>query len=320
MKVFSIAKERQEKTTDSELILLAYQKWGHDCPQFLIGGFCFVIKDHQRMSYSVPGIRSGKEPCTIMMPKIFCFFHADEAFEAIQDRYRVKWEMDYRLSCMEQIIHETECTETVYQQINQLPPAFGCALIIMASLKNNTGIRLRILKTIILKQMKNMKKFPQSILRSCFLPTAVYWWNWHQDERGAGFRSIACVASAMLAEKNKKRMRLAPSNGRIRWKARQEFTLFDESEDIQAIVDFPAILNQSYWEVKEAFVTDVDQNIAILEQPYKIFQNIFGWIRFMEKSRSERLQGCFYPVHMGTIQSLTVSLTSMPKHYLIEAK
>ncbi len=37
-----------EKITDSEIILAAYQKWGEECPQHLLGDFVFVIWDENK--------------------------------------------------------------------------------------------------------------------------------------------------------------------------------------------------------------------------------------------------------------------------------
>ena len=34
--------------TDSELILMAYKKWGEDCPEYLLGDFNFVIWDEKK--------------------------------------------------------------------------------------------------------------------------------------------------------------------------------------------------------------------------------------------------------------------------------
>ena len=36
------------KITDSELILLAYHKWGEEAPKFLVGDFAFVIWDEKQ--------------------------------------------------------------------------------------------------------------------------------------------------------------------------------------------------------------------------------------------------------------------------------
>ena len=36
--------------TDSEIILLSYEKWGDECPKYLIGDFAFMIWDEQKQT------------------------------------------------------------------------------------------------------------------------------------------------------------------------------------------------------------------------------------------------------------------------------
>jgi asparagine synthetase B (glutamine-hydrolysing) len=43
-----VVRDRKSGMTDSELILLAYLKWGPETPRFLIGDFAFVIWDASR--------------------------------------------------------------------------------------------------------------------------------------------------------------------------------------------------------------------------------------------------------------------------------
>src|SRR5690606_12469293 len=43
--LLGIIKTNMSSITDSELILLAYEKWGYNCPQYLIGDYAFAIWD-----------------------------------------------------------------------------------------------------------------------------------------------------------------------------------------------------------------------------------------------------------------------------------
>src|SRR5690606_11601445 len=46
--VLALDKAFMSTTTDSELILLAYEKWGYDCPKYLIGDYAFAIWDREK--------------------------------------------------------------------------------------------------------------------------------------------------------------------------------------------------------------------------------------------------------------------------------
>ncbi len=40
-----------EKIGDSEFILAAYNKWGSECPKYLLGDFAFAIWDEKKRGF-----------------------------------------------------------------------------------------------------------------------------------------------------------------------------------------------------------------------------------------------------------------------------
>ena len=42
-----VHRDDRKKITDSQLILLAYEKWGEESPKFLVGDFAFMIWDEK---------------------------------------------------------------------------------------------------------------------------------------------------------------------------------------------------------------------------------------------------------------------------------
>lgn len=61
-----------EKVTDSQIILAAYQKWGEDCPQKLIGDFAFAIWDEREQK-----LFCARDPMGI---KPFYYYHSPRLF------------------------------------------------------------------------------------------------------------------------------------------------------------------------------------------------------------------------------------------------
>ena len=61
-----------EKVTDSQIILAAYQKWGEDCPQRLIGDFAFTIWDEREQK-----LFCARDPMGI---KPFYYYHSPRLF------------------------------------------------------------------------------------------------------------------------------------------------------------------------------------------------------------------------------------------------
>jgi asparagine synthase (glutamine-hydrolysing) len=62
----------KEKITDSDLILAAYQKWGKDCPDKLLGDFAFAIWDKQKQQLFCARDHFGVKP--------FYYYSSETAF------------------------------------------------------------------------------------------------------------------------------------------------------------------------------------------------------------------------------------------------
>ena len=63
-----------EKITDSQIILAAYQKWGEDCPQSLIGDFAFAIWDERKQKLFCARDSMGIKPFYYYYsPRLFTF-------------------------------------------------------------------------------------------------------------------------------------------------------------------------------------------------------------------------------------------------------
>ncbi|QSJ19247.1 lasso peptide isopeptide bond-forming cyclase [Nostoc sp. UHCC 0702] len=114
-----------EKITDSELILAAYEKWGKQCPERLIGDFTFAIWDQQKQVLFCARDHMGVKP--------FYYYHQPGKFFAFASEIK-------GLLCLEAVprkINEAKVgiylcqlsgfaelkPETFYQHILRLPPA-----------------------------------------------------------------------------------------------------------------------------------------------------------------------------------------------------
>lgn len=110
-----------EKITDSTLILKAYQKWGVDCPQKLIGDFAFAIWDARQQR-----LFCARDPMGI---KPFYYYCSQNTF-AFASEIKALWclpEVPKQLNELKVAYYlERFCDEqreTFYQQIFRLPAA-----------------------------------------------------------------------------------------------------------------------------------------------------------------------------------------------------
>ena len=111
----------RENISDSEIILAAYEKWGEQCPEKLLGDFSFVIWDKRNRTVFCARDHMGVKP--------FYYYHSDKFFAfsseikellclpEIPRRLNELRIGDYLMSMLE------DKTITFYQGIFRLPPA-----------------------------------------------------------------------------------------------------------------------------------------------------------------------------------------------------
>lgn len=125
-----IPHEDREAIPDSLLILLAYEKWGEQAPVYLIGDFAFVIWDERQ--HKLFGARdfSGSRTlyyyrtgtsfafCTVIHPLL----SLPGAGKALSE----PWVSEFL--ALPNRVDATDCFTTVYQSIEQLPPAHSISI------------------------------------------------------------------------------------------------------------------------------------------------------------------------------------------------
>lgn len=118
--------DRQQKLTDSELILAAYQKWGEDCPAQLLGDFAFAIWDQQNQT-----LFCARDPMGV---RAFYYYHDRHQFvfaseiKALFCLPEVPRQLnEFRLA--QYLVRDFEDREiTFYQNIRRLPAAHSLTI------------------------------------------------------------------------------------------------------------------------------------------------------------------------------------------------
>ncbi|NJO96411.1 MAG: lasso peptide isopeptide bond-forming cyclase [Pleurocapsa sp. CRU_1_2] len=116
----------KEKITDSEIILAAYQKWGEQCPEKLIGDFAFAIWNKREQKLFCARDPMGIKPFYYYhSPNIFVFASEIKALFCLSEVPRKLNELKVayylEMFCEEQ-------TTTFYQDIFRLPSAKSLSL------------------------------------------------------------------------------------------------------------------------------------------------------------------------------------------------
>jgi asparagine synthase (glutamine-hydrolysing) len=111
-----------EKITDSQLILSAYEKWGEDCPQYLLGDFAFAIWDERQQRIFCARDHFGVKPLYYHYQSGKAFYFASEikallCLPGIPRRVNEVRIADYLYPMLE------DKSITAYEGIFRLPPA-----------------------------------------------------------------------------------------------------------------------------------------------------------------------------------------------------
>jgi len=111
----------RETIPDSEIILAAYEKWGEQCPEKLLGDFSFAIHDKRKQI-----IYCARDPIGI---KPFYYYFKEGKFrwssepKAIYEDKAISKEPNLPLICLYLLNRFDEKEETLYKDIYRLPPS-----------------------------------------------------------------------------------------------------------------------------------------------------------------------------------------------------
>lgn len=291
LEIFNIDKNMWGKITDTDLILLSYEKWGNDCPKYLVGDFAFVIYDKNLNRIFCARDHVGKRTlyysldsgnfifCTLMNPILATLDKKVELNE--------RWTTDFL--ALWGVHHQTEAEETIYNQIYQVPP--GSTLEVdnidtkvrkyWNPLNDVKPLKLSSEKEYIEKFLEIYTEAVNCRLRSCKEVGVLL-------SGGLDSGSVACLAARELEKKHKrlKAFSFIPATGYIDDTPR--YQIADEREYIEEILKIHKNIDETYMNCdgKDA-VSDIEDFISTFEQPYKIVENI-NWINESCKIASEQ--------------------------------
>lgn len=291
--IFNISKESENNVTDSELILMAYEKWGHDSPKHLVGDFTFAVWNERNKELFCARDHVGSRTfyyyysdnifsfCTVMKP---LFVHFENSMDLNE-----RWITDFL--ALNGIQHEFETDETIYNGIFQLPPS--CHMIV-----NDKGIKIEKywdpLKDVKPLKLKSDYEYEEAFRKVFFEAVNCRLRSTNEVgimlSGGLDSSSIACVAAKTLSKyhKNLKGFCSVPMEDYKNNKSK--FFVPDESNEIELIKEKADNIEVSYCRSDgRNSATNIDFLINILEQPYKTVQTIY-WYNYIVEQASQN--GC----------------------------
>lgn len=287
-----ISYDRRKWMTDSQLILQTYQKWGEACPEYLAGDFAFAIWDSHKQTLFCARDHTGNRTLYYYDDdNVFAFatlirplFSVSEI--AARKKLNKLWLADFLANPA--VGHQLDPELTIYEPVVQLAPGTSRTLTQKGFSKREYW-RVEKLGEFRLKSDTEYEEAFRAVLLEAvrcrmrsIKPVGV------MMSGGLDSTSVACMAAAEL-RKTGQRLKVFSAL------PLQEYADYlppsrvaDESEYIEAVRKHTGNIDVFYdrSEGKHS-LSDVARFLALLEQPYKIVENLFWLDQLTERAGRE---------------------------------
>lgn len=276
-----VERTKQKIMPDSQLILLAYYKWGEESPKHLVGDFAYMIWDERNQKIFGARDFSGSRTlyyykdherfafCTTIMPLF--------TLPGVKKELNEQWMAEFL--AIPGMVDAIDVNSTVYKSISQLPPSHSIIL-------SNSGLNLKRYSILKMEQKLKLKTnfeyeeafrevFDQAV--SARLRTT--------GEVGAHLSggldsgTVVSFAAKSLQKNNKKLHTYSyfPDDDFEDWTPK--YAMSDERSFIKSTVQHVGNIEDNYKNFKGRHpLSEIDEWLDMMEMPYKFFENSF-WVR-----------------------------------------
>ncbi|KAB7708155.1 asparagine synthetase B [Bacillus aerolatus] len=281
---------KRNKITDSELIVLAYLKWGKESPKYLIGDFAFMIWDERKKILFGARDFSGARTlyyyndhsrfafCTIIEPLF--------KLPYIEKKLNEEWLAEFLV--IPTIVESTNINTTVYKNVNQLPPSHTIT-IKGGNVSLERYWSLGSIETLNLKSDEEYEEAFRDVfnlavtekLRTCGNVGA-------HLSGGLDSGSVVSFAAKALNKENKQLHTYSyiPEDAFTDWTP--NYYRADERPFIKETVQHVGNIKDQYLDfVGKSPLSEVDDFLGLMEMPYKFFENAFWLKGINEKAHNE---------------------------------
>jgi asparagine synthase (glutamine-hydrolysing) len=271
----------RRQISDSEIILLAYQKWGKECPKYLIGDFAFMIWDDKKRCLFGARDFSGSRTlyycknqhqfafCTVIHP-LFCL-------PFLQRELNEQWMAEYL--AIPWNFESIDPSATVYKNIGQVPPSHTISVMngrVLLSKYSTLEARERL-------QLHSNQEYEEAF-RDVFQRAVRSKLRTHRNvgahlSGGLDSGSVVSFGARILKSEDKPlhTFSYVPLKGFSDWTHKRRVA--DERPFIQSTVQHVGNIKDYYFDFEgKSPLSEVDDWLDLLEMPYKFFENTF-WLK-----------------------------------------
>ncbi|MGQ4665898.1 asparagine synthase-related protein [Metabacillus halosaccharovorans] len=277
-------KENKRKTIpDSFLILQAYQKWGEDCPEYLIGDFAFMIWDEKRQKlFGARDFSGGRTLyyysnltqlvfCTTIKPLL--------NLPTVSKDLNQEWIAEFLV--IAGMVDVADTSITPYKEIKQLPPAHSITVqngkVLLKQYNYLKGDRI----PSNLSDEEYIEAFQEVFQQAVTSRVRTHKTVGAQLSGGLDSGSIVSFAARELKKQNKQLHTFSyiPTNDFTDYTA--SHLIANEKPYIRSTVDYIGGLKDHYFDfVGKDSYSEIDSIMGHMETPYKFYVNSF-WLKGM---------------------------------------
>ncbi|MEH7299507.1 asparagine synthase-related protein [Neobacillus drentensis] len=285
-----VSRNQRKEIPDSQLILLAYEKWGEEVPKYLIGDFSFLIWDEK--NHRLFGARDFSGARTLY------FYHNESriAFSTtieplfklpyIEKKLNEEWLAEFL--AIPGMVEAVSSLSTVYKNIHQIPPSHRISI-------ENKKVTLSRYCTVepgeILKLKSNgeyEEAFQEVFQKAVTARVRTHGKVGAQLSGGLDSGSVVGFASKALQKENKKLTTFSyvPVESFIDWTP--FYFIPDERPFIKETVNYVGNIDDQYLSFEgRSPLTELDDFLSIMEMPYKFFDNSF-WLKGISEQANKQ--------------------------------
>ncbi|WP_077065142.1 asparagine synthase-related protein [Gracilibacillus massiliensis] len=281
LEILQIDTRKRKIITDSQLILLAYCKWGEATPKYLIGDFAFFIWDERQQKLFGARDFSGM--------RTLYYYNDSEHFAFsttikpllqlpyIQNQLNETWLAEYL--AIPDMIDTMDSSLTVISDIKQLPPSHSITVTPeqttvrrYSPLQLDKKIKFNKTEDYVESFREVFQKAVDARIRSIGPVGA-------QLSGGLDSSSVVSFARRALKEEDKPLYTYSyvPDKQFEDWTPK--YMIADESDFIKGTVEYCSGIQANYHSFEgRSPLTELDEWLDIMEMPYKFFENSF-WLK-----------------------------------------
>ncbi|WML25169.1 asparagine synthase-related protein [Neobacillus sp. OS1-33] len=288
-----VGREERKAIPDSQLILIAYYKWGEEVPKHLIGDFSFMIWDEKKRKLF--GARDFSGARTL-------YFYHDQSRFAFSTTIEPLFKLPYVAKILNEewlaeylaipgMVEAADTKSTAYKSIYQIPPSHSITIA-------NGKVSLLRYKAINFNEKLKLKSngeyeeaFQEIFQKAVTSRIRTYGKVGSQLSGGLDSGSVVSFAAKALQKEEKQLHTFSyiPEESFIDWTP--YYFVPDERPFIKETVNYVGNINDQYLDLPgKSPLTEVDDFLSIMEMPYKFFDNSFWLKAINEQAHKEGIK------------------------------